>query len=183
MRINWLGVLISAIVIVVLRYLWYAYFGGADWAHLATKAIAAVQADQKAAGLSLANALVLSAGLGWLVGRERDRSLPTGIAAGLIAGVALGATSVTTGYIHAGATLKSLLVDGGYLVAAYVLGGAILGAMAPKKSSRPVLLAAAEPILADHGHDAGNHDAGGHDAGHDTGHHDAGHHDAAPAHH
>ena len=165
MRINWLGVLISAIVIVVLRYLWYAYFGGADWAHLVGKAIADVQADQKAAGLSLANALVLSAGLGWLVGRERDRSLPTGIAAGLVAGVTLGATSVTTGYIHAGATLHSLLVDGGYLVAAYVLGGAILGAMAPKKSARPVLLAAAEPIAADHGH------------------HDAGHHDAAPAHH
>ena len=164
MRINWLGVLISAIVIVVLRYLWYAYFGGADWAHLAAKAIAAVQADQKAAGLTLANALVLSAGLGWLVGRARDRSLPTGLAAGLVAGVVFGATSVTTGYIYAGATLHSLLVDGGYLVAAYVLGGAILGAMAPKKSTRPVLLAASEPVAAaDHGHH--------------------GHHDAAPAHH
>ncbi len=134
MRINWLGIIISAIVIVALRYLWYAHFGGADWGHLVNKAIAGVQASQKAAGLELANALVLSLGLAWVIGLS-GRSAATGVGVGLAAGILFGLTTVAEGYIHGG-PLQALLVDGGYLLLAYGLGGLIIGLLAPRRTSR-----------------------------------------------
>ncbi len=133
MRINWLGVIISAIVIVLLRYLWYAHFGGADWGHFVGKAVNAIQSDQKAALKELVNALVLSAVLGWVIGRLRDRALIPGIGAGIITAIGFAWTTASTGFIHGGA-LKDAMVDAGFLLVAYVIAGAILGAMAPKPS-------------------------------------------------
>ena len=133
MRINWLGIIISAIVIVALRYLWYAHFGGADWGHLATKAIAGIQGSPKAAGMELVDALVLSLGLGWLVGLSGS-SAPAGFGVGLAAGFLFGLTAVAEGYIHGG-PLKDVMVDGGYVLIAYALGGLIIGALSTKRSS------------------------------------------------
>jgi hypothetical protein len=134
MRISWLGIIVSAIVMVALRYLWYAHFAGADWGHLATKAVAAIQGSQKAAGLELVDALVLSLGIGWVTGLS-GRAAAAGLGVGLAAGVLFGLTSVAEGYIH-GAPLKDFLVDGGYVLIAYALGGLIIGALAPRRSSR-----------------------------------------------
>ncbi len=134
MRINWLGIIISAIVIVALRYLWYAHFGGADWGHLVTKAIAGIQGSPKTAGMELVDALVLSLGLGWIVGLSGS-SAPAGLGVGLGAGVLFGLTQVAEGYIH-GAPMKDVMIDGGYVLAAYGLGGLIIGALSTKRSSR-----------------------------------------------
>jgi hypothetical protein len=134
MRINWLGIIISAIVIVALRYLWYAHFGGADWGHLVTKAVSGIQGSEKAAGLELVDALVLSLGIAWVTGLS-GRSAAGGLGVGLAAGVLFGLTSVAEEYIH-GAPLKDFLVDGGFAVLAYTLAGLIIGALAPKRSVR-----------------------------------------------
>jgi hypothetical protein len=134
MRINWLGVLISAVVIVALRYLWNAHFAGADWSHLVGNAIGQAQSSPNVAGLELVNAVVLSLGLAWLVGLN-GRSLPVGLGAGLAAGVMFGLTSASEGVIH-GAPLKSLINDGGVVVLAYTLGGAIIGALAPQPARK-----------------------------------------------
>ena len=134
MRINWLGVIISAVFIVALRYLWYAHFGGADWGHLVGRAMAGVQASPKAAGMELVDALVLSTGLGWVIGLS-GRSAGAGLGAGLAAAVVFGLTAVAEGYIH-GAPLKDVLIDGGYVLLAYAVGGLIIGALAPKRTSR-----------------------------------------------
>jgi hypothetical protein len=134
MRINWLGIIISAIVIVALRYLWYAHFGGADWGQLVSKAVGGVQASPKAAGLELVDALLLSLGIAWIAGLS-GRAAAAGLGVGLAAGILFGLTSVAEGYIH-GAPLKDFLVDGGYVLLAYTLGGLIIGALAPRRSSR-----------------------------------------------
>ena len=134
MRINWLGIIISAILIVALRYLWYAHFGGADWGHLVGRAIGGIQANQKAAGLELVDALVLSLGIAWVIGLSGS-SAAGGLGAGIAAGILFGLTSVAEGYIH-GAPLKDFLVDGGYVLVAYALGGLVIGILAPRRSSR-----------------------------------------------
>ncbi len=134
MRINWLGIIISAILMVALRYLWYAHFAGADWGQLVNKAMGAVQTSQKSAGLELVNALVLSLGIAWIVGLS-GRSPATGLGVGLGAGILFGLTAVAEGYIH-GAPLKDFMVDGGYALLAYTVGGLAIGALAPKRSSR-----------------------------------------------
>jgi hypothetical protein len=135
MRVNWLAVLICTVVAFLLRYLWTAHFGGADWGHFIGRAVNNIQNDKRAAGLALVNALVIAIAIGWLVGRLRDRALATGLAAGLAAAVGFAATTVSVEYISGGATLRTFLIDAGYYVAAYVLMGAIAGAMAPKKKA------------------------------------------------
>ncbi len=132
MRINWLGVLISAIVVFLLHYLWVAHFGGADWGHFVAKAINNITADKKAAGLELGSALVLSAVLGWVIGRLRDRSVISGLLTGVVAAIGFAVTTIAPEYIFAGATLKAFLTDSASFVLAYAIGGAILGAMASK---------------------------------------------------
>ncbi len=134
MRINWLGIIISAVVIVALRYLWSAHFGGADWGHTAPKAIAALQGDPKAAGLELVAALLVSLGLAWVIGMT-GRSAGTGLGVGLAAGVLFGLTAAAEPYIHGG-PLKELLINGGEVLAVYGLGGLIIGALAPRRSTR-----------------------------------------------
>ena len=134
MRINWLGVIISAIVIVALRYVWYAHFGGADWGQLIGRAVGGVQGSPKAAGLELVAALLLSLGLAWVIGLS-GRAAASGLGVGLAAGVLFGLTSVAEGYIH-GAPVRDFLIDGGYVLIAYGLGGLIIGALAPRRVSR-----------------------------------------------
>lgn len=136
MRINWLGVIIAAILIAALRYLWSAHFGGADWMHMTGKAIHDIQANQKQAGMELGSALVLAIVLGWVIGLTRDRSIVTGIGIGIVTAVGFAGTTVAPEYIFGGAALKTFLIDAGYYLAAYVVAGAVLGAMAPKRSLR-----------------------------------------------
>lgn len=134
MRISWLGVIVSAVVITALRYLWYAHFTGADWGHLVGATIGQVQSSPRVAGLELVNALVLSLGLAWLVSLN-GRSAATGAGVGLAAGVLFGLTSASDGAIH-GAPLQGLITDGGFAVLAYTVGGAIIGALTPQKKSK-----------------------------------------------
>ena len=135
MRINWLAVIISAIIVVLLRRVWYAHFGGADWGALGGQVLGDVQNDPMLAGKELLNALILNLALAWVLDASRSRSLAGGIGAGLAAAIGFGLTSISSGLIH-GEPLQSFLVDGGYLVVAYAIAGAILGATAPRRSSR-----------------------------------------------
>lgn len=135
MKINWLAVLITAIIVVLLRHLWYAHFAGADWGALAPQAFSEISGDPTLAGKELVNGLILSLALAWVMDASRSRSLAGGVGAGLAVAIGFGLTSISAGLLH-GEPLQGFLIDGGYLLAAYLIAGAILGAMAPKRSSR-----------------------------------------------
>jgi hypothetical protein len=135
MRINWLAVIISAIIVVLLRRVWYAHFGGAEWGALPGQIIGDVRGDPTLAGKELVNGLVLSLALAWVLDAARSRSLPGGIGVGLAAAIGFGLTSISAGLIH-GEPVQNFLIDGGYLLVAYAVAGAILGATAPRRSSR-----------------------------------------------
>jgi hypothetical protein len=81
------------------------------------------------------NALVLSLALAWVLDASRSNSIGGGIGAGLAVAIGFGLTSISAGLMH-GEDPQGFLIDGGYLVLAYLVAGAILGAMAPKRSSR-----------------------------------------------
>jgi hypothetical protein len=144
MRINWLGVIISALLIVLIRHGWYAHFGGADWARLAPQVIDEIKGDLTLAGKELVNALVVAVALGWLIDATRSGNIAGGFGVGLAAGIGFAVTSISSGYIH-GAPLMSFLIDGGYLLLAFVLAGAIIGAMAPRRRSNSKFNWSAEP--------------------------------------
>ena len=136
MRINWIGVIIATLVITILRYLWVAHLGGADWGHVVQKAISGVQANHMAGLMTLASALLVSIGLGFFIGRFRDRSLATGLGVGLGAAIFFAATTAAAGYVAAGVVqgpgLHTVLMDAAFYVVAYAIGGALIGAVASK---------------------------------------------------
>jgi hypothetical protein len=100
MRINWLAVIISAIIIVLVRHLWYAHFGGADWGALPMQAVNEIRGDTTLALKELANALILSLALAWVLDAVRSRSLPGGLFAGIALAVGFGLTSISSGLMH-----------------------------------------------------------------------------------
>jgi hypothetical protein len=136
MRINWIGVIIATLVITILRYLWIAHLGGADWGHVAQKAISGVQANHMSALMVLANSLLISIGLGFFIGRFRDRSLPTGLGVGIGAAIFFAATTAAASYVAAGVVqgpgLHAFLMDAAFYVVAYAIGGALIGAVASR---------------------------------------------------
>ena len=132
MRISWPGVFISTVVVVALRYLWYAHFAGVDWDHLAAKAVDALIANRNLAPQEALDALLVSAALGWLIGQLREQSILAGIAAGIIACAGFALTTLYGVRLHA-PVRGDLLIDAGYLFAAYAVSGAILGATAPRR--------------------------------------------------
>jgi hypothetical protein len=135
MRINWLAVIVSAIIVVLLRRVWYAHFGGADWGALPAQVINDISSDPVLAGKELVNALILNLALAWVLDAARSRSLAGGVGAGLAVAIGFGLTSISSGLIH-GEPTQSFLIDGGYLLVAYIVAGAILGSMAPRRTSR-----------------------------------------------
>ena len=60
-----------------------------------------------------------------------------------------GLTGAAEGYIHGG-PLKALLVDGGYALLAYGLGGLIIGALSPRRSGKAKFNWDAEHAAASH---------------------------------
>jgi hypothetical protein len=136
MRINWLGVIIATVVIAILQYLWNAHLGGADWGHVVQKAIADVQANHMAALMILGNSLIVAIGLGWLIGRMRDRSLPTGLGVGVGAAIFFAVTTAAASYVSGGVVqgpaLHAVLMQAAFYVVAYAVGGGIIGALSTK---------------------------------------------------
>lgn len=136
MRINWLGVIIATVVIAILQYLWNAHVGGADWGRMVPKAIANIQSNHMGALMILGDCLVVAIGLAWLVGRLRDRSLPTGLGVGVGAAVFFAATTAAASYaaggVVAGPALHAFLMQAVFYVVAYAVGGAIIGALSSK---------------------------------------------------
>ena len=132
MRISWPGVFISTVVVVTLRYLWYAHFAGADWDHLATKAVDAMVANRGLVPQEALVALLVSAALGWLIGQLREQSILAGIAAGIIVCAGFALTTFYAIRLHA-PVRGDLLIDAGYMFAAYAVSGAILGATTPRR--------------------------------------------------
>ncbi len=132
MRISWPGVIISAVLMVCLRYLWYAHFAGADWDHLAARAVAALVATQAVALQEAGIDLVLAAALAWLISQLREQSVLAGVAAGIVACAGFSLTTLFAERIHSGAN-GDLLLDAGYMFAAFALAGAVLGGAAPRR--------------------------------------------------
>ncbi len=90
---------------------------------------------------------MLSFGLAWLTGSAGSPSLGGGLGAGLLAGVVFGGTTVAANYIPhwSNAQVKPLLIDVGYLVLAYAIGGALIGATTRRRRSRSTVFDMAAP--------------------------------------
>lgn len=125
--VNWVGVIIACIVTWLIGYVWYDMAFGATWlAEMKMTKEQAAAAGMTPMFLGLANGLVTCIGLGLLVPRL-DNSLMGGLKTGLLAGVFFAATTSAMNYIYGGDSVTLTMINVGYLLVMYVVGGAIVG--------------------------------------------------------
>lgn len=128
--INWLAVVAAAFSMFLVGGLWYSpILFGKVWMRANGFTEAQVESFNKARafGGALVLALVMSANLAAFLADEKT-TLAWGTIAGALAGVGWAATSLAVIALFENRSWKYILVNGGYLIVAFVLMGAILGA-------------------------------------------------------
>lgn len=126
--INWLAVLIAAVVTFVLGGLWYGPLFGKVWR--AAEGQTETQPSQQkhpafVYGLSFVLMLIAAATLAITLGPAPTIAKAVGV--GLIVGVGWVATSFGVNYLFAGRRLALFAVDAGYNVVLFALMGLIIG--------------------------------------------------------
>ena len=126
--INWLAVLVAAVVTFVLGGLWYGPLFGKVW-RVAEGQTEPQPGHQKhpAFVYSLAFVLMLIAAAVLAVALGPDPNVQRSFVVGLVVGVGWVATSFGVNYLFAGRRLALFAVDAGYNVVLFALMGLIIG--------------------------------------------------------
>ena len=122
-NVNWIGVIVAAIVMYVIGWLWYAMIFKAQYAAAMPNAGDAMATTTYVYGFI--NTLVVAIGLGIVAPRLGD-GWAGGAKAGLIIGVFFACTTLAMGYIYGNMPKDLLWIDLGYLLVMYIVGGAIV---------------------------------------------------------
>lgn len=131
--VNWIAVLIAFVLLEVLGYVWYGMVFSSAW--VAEMNAIGLKPDMSGAAQtkSIAEGAVLIivqvVGLAWLLARLGASTLRAGLAAGLAAWVFFGLTTQGMEYVYMGFTPKLMAINCGQLAIAYLVAGAVLGAV------------------------------------------------------
>jgi len=126
--INWLAVLVAAVVTFVLGGVWYGPLFGRVWRTAEGQAEPQPGRQKHPAlvyGLSFVLMLIAAAVLAIALGP--DPNVPRSVVVGLVVGVGWVATSFGVNYLFAGRRLALFAVDAGYNVVLFALMGLIIG--------------------------------------------------------
>jgi len=127
--INWLAVLVAAVVTFVLGGVWYGPLFGRVWRTAEGQAEPPQPGRQKhpalVYGLSFVLMLIAAAVLAIALGP--DPNVSRSVVVGLVVGVGWVATSFGVNYLFAGRRLALSAVDAGYNVVLFALMGLIIG--------------------------------------------------------
>lgn len=129
-QINWLAVLVAALSTFLVGGLWYSpILFGKVWlkANGFTEAQAQSFNKARAFGGAFLLALVMSANLAMFLA-DPSTTVSWGIIAGALAGIGWVAAGLAVVALFENRSWSYILVNGGYLIVAFVLMGAILGA-------------------------------------------------------
>jgi hypothetical protein len=126
-RLNWLGVVVAFIVGEGLGMLWYGMLFTERWTALASPNLAADTTTAMSLGAVVS--LVTIIGLAWLIKRLNQETFGGGLRAGIVAGVAFGATSVLLDPIYAGRSPELMLIEAGFVIVFFALSGLIVGGL------------------------------------------------------
>jgi len=126
--INWLAVLVAAVVTFVLGGVWYGPLFGRAWRTAEGQAEPQPGRQKHPAvvyGLSFVLMLIAAAVLAIALGP--DPNVQRSVVVGLVVGVGWVATSFGVNYLFAGRRLALFAVDAGYNVVLFALMGLIIG--------------------------------------------------------
>jgi hypothetical protein len=129
--VNFLAVLVTAIVQMVLGFLWYGPLFSKPWMKMM-----GMKADDMSAGgpspviylVPLIGSLVSAYVLALFINAANMATLGGGALIGLLAGVGFVGTAFGANYLFARRSLQLYLIDAGYPMIGLIIAGAILGA-------------------------------------------------------
>lgn len=128
--INWIGVLVAALVSYGLGMVWYSILFGAQWMALSGLTEADIAATGSANYLYGAlQTLLVSFGLGWLIARTGMTTLRAGATAALWACLFFALATYSLRYIYGNDNPGLIGIDTPYMVLQYVLSGAVIGGL------------------------------------------------------
>lgn len=127
-QINWLSVIVAAVVSFVIGGIWYGPLFGRAW--MAGFNLSEDDLKKRSIpmtfGIALLLALITALNLEMFLGPQAD--LMTGLMAGLLSGIGFVATLLGILYVFEMQTLKIYLINAGYCVVTLAVMGVILGA-------------------------------------------------------
>ena len=126
--VNWIAVIVATVLLEVLGFLWYGPLFGEAWtAAMANPPVTdAAGAMNMKMGLGVVNTLIVVLGLDWLVRRLGAASLTAAVMVSLAAWFFFSFTTQALEYLYMGMTLNFVVINMGYLLAAFVIAGATL---------------------------------------------------------
>ena len=126
--VNWIAVIVATVLLEVLGFLWYGPLFGKAWvAAMANPPVTdAAGAMNMKMGLGVVNTLIVVLGLDWLVRRLGAASLSAAVMVALAAWFFFSFTTQALEYLYMGMTLNFVVINMGYLLAAFVIAGATL---------------------------------------------------------
>jgi hypothetical protein len=127
--INWLGLIAALIAGQVIGVLWYGLVFSNAWMAAMRMTEDQFVGTEWRMALGIANMVVILIGLDWLIGRLGARTWLGGAKVAMAACVFFALTVVALDYIYAAGLLALQWIDGGYQLATYLVGGALLGGL------------------------------------------------------
>ena len=129
--VNWISVLIAVVLVEVLGYLWFGMLFSASWTAETTAVGLKPDMSDTAQTTSLIEGVVVTfvlvLGMAWLVGRLGANTFQSGMMAGFWAWLFFGLTTQALEYVYMGFTPMLMAINGGYLLLAFLIAGAVLG--------------------------------------------------------
>jgi len=130
---NYLAVVVSAIVMMALGFLWYSpILFGKKWSELKGYTDKSLKDAQKKMGgkyfLSFLGSLVSAYVLGWITMATNATSLTAGMGTGLLMWLGFVTTTQLSNWIFSSSKKELYFIDTGYQLVSFVAMGAILGA-------------------------------------------------------
>ena len=127
-NINWVGVIVAAIVMYLIGWVWYDMLFKAQYMALMPMPEPAANEMTMSMVKGFINTLIAAIGLGICVPRLGD-GWAGGAKSGLIVGFFFACTTAAMGFIYGGMPWGAAWISLGYLLVSYVVGGAIVGGL------------------------------------------------------
>lgn len=130
-NVNFLAIIVAAVIDMVLGFLWYGPFFSKPWMALQGWTQERMQAGAPNPAIYLVpfvGSLLRNYVLALMISATQMGTLPGGAGLGLLLGVGFVATAFASNYLFGARPFKLYLIDAGYFLVAPIITGALLGA-------------------------------------------------------
>lgn len=128
--VNWLAVLVAAVINMVIGFLWYGPLFGETWLRMIGKTADEIEDNPAIYVLTTVTALIAAYTLAVIIGAMGAGTLVTGALVGAFVWIGLGATATLVYTLFEGPPTSVWALFGGYMLVVFVLQGALLASWA-----------------------------------------------------